>query len=262
MQTIGVHQKHRLAKHRRALSRSRDHEYGPFGELLRATGLIAKSNPFRFSTKYQDDETDLLCYGYRYYNTGIGRWLSRDPIEEDGGANLYNFLASDSINSFDRLGLCNFCRCVKLKTPPKKFKPTTDDFGRVLRTGKDLLNQTHTTAAFGFKNPVEWEIEDGSNVELCKFHVEEKPNHKYFRRLPDGEWHEAPPTDEDYTLNPFPDTPNIPLIGNGKYEVRVNINATYTCTGSDGSVKTEKRHIKFKYFFTSTYPNISDLKID
>ncbi len=58
------------------------YEYGPFGELLRATGPMAKANPFRFSTKYQDDETDLLYYGYRYYDPSTGRWLNRDPIEE------------------------------------------------------------------------------------------------------------------------------------------------------------------------------------
>ena len=46
----------------------------PFGEVLRATGPMAKANPFRFSTKYQDDETDLLYYGYRYYNASTGRW--------------------------------------------------------------------------------------------------------------------------------------------------------------------------------------------
>jgi RHS repeat-associated protein len=56
------------------------YEYGPFGELLRATGPMAKANPFRFSTKYQDGETDLLYYGYRYYNASTGRWLSPDPI--------------------------------------------------------------------------------------------------------------------------------------------------------------------------------------
>ena len=44
-----------------------NYEYGPFGELLRATGLMAKLNPFRFSTKYQDVESDLIYYGYRYY---------------------------------------------------------------------------------------------------------------------------------------------------------------------------------------------------
>ena len=35
---------------------------GPFGEVVRATGPMARANPFRFSTKYQDDETDLLYY--------------------------------------------------------------------------------------------------------------------------------------------------------------------------------------------------------
>jgi hypothetical protein len=41
---------------------------------------MAKANPFRFSTKYQDDETDLLYYGHRYYGASAGRWLSYDPI--------------------------------------------------------------------------------------------------------------------------------------------------------------------------------------
>jgi hypothetical protein len=41
-------------------------DYGPFGELIRATGPMAKVNPFRFSTKYDDDESDLVYYGYRY----------------------------------------------------------------------------------------------------------------------------------------------------------------------------------------------------
>jgi len=79
-------------------------EYGPFGELLRATGPMAKLNPFRFSTKYQDDETDLLYYGYRYYNASTGRWLNRDPIEELGGVNLYGFVANNPVNQIDILG--------------------------------------------------------------------------------------------------------------------------------------------------------------
>jgi len=61
-----------------------NYEYEPFGELIRATGPLAKLNPIRFSTKYQDDESDLVCYPHRSYNTSIGRWLSRDPISEIG----------------------------------------------------------------------------------------------------------------------------------------------------------------------------------
>ncbi len=81
------------------------YEYGPFGELLRATGPMAKANPLRFSTKYQDDETDLLYYGRRYLNTSTGRWINRDPIGRKGGANLYGFVGNSPLSTFDNLGL-------------------------------------------------------------------------------------------------------------------------------------------------------------
>jgi RHS repeat-associated protein len=96
------------------------YEYGPFGEVIRATGPMAKANPFRFSTKYQDDETDLLYYGYRYYSAGTGRWLSRDPIEERGfwlsghfnqhssKSTLLDYAVSENnpLIYFDATGLC------------------------------------------------------------------------------------------------------------------------------------------------------------
>ncbi|MBP7825196.1 MAG: RHS repeat-associated core domain-containing protein [Verrucomicrobia bacterium] len=91
--------------------------YGPFGELLRATGPMAKANPFRFSTKYTDNETDLIYYGYRYYDPSTGRWPNRDPIgeqgsddplEDDRDLNLYGFVNNDPLNAIDRLGLLSF----------------------------------------------------------------------------------------------------------------------------------------------------------
>jgi RHS repeat-associated protein len=81
------------------------YEYSPFGELLRATGLMAKANPFRISTRYQDDETDLVYYDYRYYSASTGRWLSRDPFHERGGRNLYGFVFNDPIDKADAFGL-------------------------------------------------------------------------------------------------------------------------------------------------------------
>jgi len=44
-------------------------------------------------------------YGYRYYDPVTGRWPSRDPIEEEGGMNLYGFVGNDSIGGIDSLGL-------------------------------------------------------------------------------------------------------------------------------------------------------------
>ena len=80
------------------------YEYGPFGEVIRATGPMAKANPFRFSTKYQDDETDLVYYDFRYLNTSTGRWLSQDPAGERGGLNLYGFNYNDGIGHIDTDG--------------------------------------------------------------------------------------------------------------------------------------------------------------
>jgi RHS repeat-associated protein len=81
------------------------YEYGPFGEPLRATGAMAEGNPFRFSTKYQDQEAELLYYGYRYYQQVTGGWLNRDPIGERGGLNLYRLAGNNPVDLIDALGL-------------------------------------------------------------------------------------------------------------------------------------------------------------
>jgi RHS repeat-associated protein len=112
-----------------------NYDYGPFGEVIRATGPMAKVNPFRFSTKYQDDESDLLYYGHRYYKPTTGTWLNRDPIEERSfrnmyvnsstfkekqrilklapNGNAYLFLKNDSPDHIDAFGLCPRNTCDK-----------------------------------------------------------------------------------------------------------------------------------------------------
>jgi len=59
-----------------------NYDYGAFGEPIRLTGVMARNNPFRFSTKYDDDESDLLYYGYRFYKPSTGTWPNRDPLDD------------------------------------------------------------------------------------------------------------------------------------------------------------------------------------
>jgi uncharacterized protein RhaS with RHS repeats len=40
-----------------------------------------------------------------FYNPSAGRWISRDPIEEKGGVNVYGFGKNNAINGIDKLGL-------------------------------------------------------------------------------------------------------------------------------------------------------------
>jgi RHS repeat-associated protein len=110
-----------------------NYEYGPFGEVIRNSGPLARNVPFRFSTKYQDDESDLLYYGKRYYKPSTGTWLSRDPLNmvigtqarfdllDDAGlddenalrlakngpdSSDYAFANNEPISNFDVLGFC------------------------------------------------------------------------------------------------------------------------------------------------------------
>src|SRR5713226_5716326 len=84
---------------------SAQYEYGPFGELIRSSGTAAAANPCRFSTKFTDDESDFLYYGYRYYNPAGGRWLSRDISGEFGGLDLYTYAFNSPAIYFDANGL-------------------------------------------------------------------------------------------------------------------------------------------------------------
>jgi len=81
------------------------YEYDGFGNSLVSAGSHAALFPHRFSTKPLDSETGLYYYTYRYYDPVTGRWLSRDPIEERGGINLYWFVRNTPTGWVDLLGL-------------------------------------------------------------------------------------------------------------------------------------------------------------
>jgi RHS repeat-associated protein len=79
--------------------------YDAFGKTLLATGAMAQQNRYRFSTKPVEFASGLCFYGYRYYSPELGRWLSRDPITEVGGVNLYGMVGNSPSNYNDTLGL-------------------------------------------------------------------------------------------------------------------------------------------------------------
>lgn len=79
-------------------------EKASFGPLSTGGGEIA----YGFSTKPEDSESGLLYYGYRYYDPVSGRWVSRDPIEERGGVNVYAMLRNRPCNDVDVLGKQSF----------------------------------------------------------------------------------------------------------------------------------------------------------
>ena len=62
-------------------------------------------NCFKFSTKYTDVEINMIYYGYRYFSSELGRWLSKDPSSNIGEPNLYLFIMNNPACWYDILGL-------------------------------------------------------------------------------------------------------------------------------------------------------------
>jgi|GEM_PF-3411769 len=56
-----------------------------------------------------------------YNDPVVGRWPSRDPIEEEGGLNLYAFLGNNGLSGWDALGLSKIGDIIAFFDDPKKL---------------------------------------------------------------------------------------------------------------------------------------------
>jgi RHS repeat-associated protein len=164
---------------------------GPFGEVIRATGPMSKANPFRFSTKYQDDETDLLYYGYRYYSASTGRWSGRDPIEERGGMALYALLNNDPIGMLDVLGLLHAKQTFDVKDGDKLLGRVRVAYYTALPFDKKVDLRTKVGAQLRI-DPVDLEWPDCTCLKW----------RQHFSQLTDNHYDPAP--DRDYTWKYLP----------------------------------------------------------
>ena len=125
------------------------YDYDAYGNPTRTSGTDSPTNYFRFSTKYTDQETGLLYYGYRYYSPTLGRWLSRDPIHERGGLNLYAFVKNDPTDKIDPRGLA--CGVVVKRI-------TADVTGRTDKYGHEWIEVGGGASSYGW-----WPI-DGVSI--------------------------------------------------------------------------------------------------
>jgi len=93
-------------------------DYGPWGQRT-----VAGSDPtsLAFTGHWLHAPSALAVAPYRSYAPWQGRWLSRDPIGESDGVNLYAYVANNPVSLFDPMGLESMKSSASLQDQRKPF---------------------------------------------------------------------------------------------------------------------------------------------
>jgi len=101
------------------------YDYDLYGKATKVAG--SGDSDMLYTGHYYHVASGLFFAPYRAYDPELGRWISRDPLEEVGGINLYQYVSNNPVNAVDPSGLVDIN---KLNNP--------DDAG--LRTAYDRVN--------------------------------------------------------------------------------------------------------------------------
>jgi RHS repeat-associated protein len=77
--------------------------FDPYG--VPTTIVSTTPSDIGYAGYYVHSRSGLNLTATRAYSATLGRFISRDPIEEDGGVNLYSYVDNDPIINSDPLGL-------------------------------------------------------------------------------------------------------------------------------------------------------------
>ena len=98
-------------------------DYSAYGSVVAQSGLMPSVG---YAGMWQHHDSGINLTWYRGYQPAAGRWLSRDPIEEEGGLNLYGYVGGDPVNWIDFLGLQGDCACQSFgKRVWRRFRSTS-----------------------------------------------------------------------------------------------------------------------------------------
>ena len=131
----------------------------------------------------------VACYGKRYYDPLTGRWISKDPLGETGGLNLYGFVGNDAIDLSDRLGMVEW-----RKTPYPDMHAAAHAVGKaaLLKAEADFLasraaaqakNASPEARKFAEQRPVEY---GGRICEHCVIDTKGKKTITYYAKTTTG----------------------------------------------------------------------------
>lgn len=144
--------------------------YTPFGSVI-DSGAV--NQPIQWSSEYHDEESSLVYYNYRYYNSMDGRWITRDFISKK---NRYS--KNNTILFADLLGLEDFYITVtysyNLKFTYRETQANrlylysgfeiNDKYKVTEKVNIDCSRRTSKRPVVGIKNPNYKVVKEGNHI--------------------------------------------------------------------------------------------------
>jgi RHS repeat-associated protein len=109
------------------------YDYDAWGRQTQTLGTYKADWGYAGYFVHQASRLNLTWF--RAYDPDLGRWVSRDPIEEEGGLNLYGYVGNNPINYFDPSGL--------YKYPPERCRRLFERIRNIRKKIATRIGQLH-----------------------------------------------------------------------------------------------------------------------
>lgn len=123
------------------------YSYDPWGRRTKISG--SADADFGYTGHFQHATSELTLTWFRPYDAKLGRWLSRDPIAESGGINLYGYVANNPVNLWDPTGESAIGKVlvygIKGANKLRKWVGKSEAIG-LLKEGEDIACKTRNGA--------------------------------------------------------------------------------------------------------------------
>jgi RHS repeat-associated protein len=114
--------------------------YDAFGNVASSTGTWKGPFGYAGSHGYQEDGSGYKLLGHRLYDPQVGRFLTRDPIQD--GRNWYAYCDNNPVTSYDAEGLAKVYLCCR-----ELFFPGSGIFHTFLLIIDEVTGQAWTVSA-------------------------------------------------------------------------------------------------------------------
>jgi RHS repeat-associated protein len=122
-------------------------DYDAYGDVTLVSGRTTPE--FRYAGMLYHGASGLYLTNYRGYDPKTARWLSRDPLKESGGLNLYSYVEGNPLSYTDPLGLETYICKRPLGGKPGSFAPPVLNHTYVCVGSGENMTCGSTTASSG-----------------------------------------------------------------------------------------------------------------